>query len=181
MSMNTTATPEPAANRRARVWRSRSTKCSSWQRSWAARHEVVEPLHGRSVTGFEVVVQGPIVESARWVVADLLQCRVRLEDAPVETDGHDADRGGIEDRPELTLARRQRSLGAFAVGDVDHDALPVGGTADRILDDGGLLAHPDDAAVARDHPVLGEEGREGAARLGIGGDHALGVLGVQDV
>ena len=100
---------------------------------------------------------------------------------PLEIDRHQPDRGGVEDRTVLPLARRKRLLCALSVGDVDHHALPVHRAGELVLHHGRLLAHPDDASVSGDHPVLREERREGAPRCDVRGDHPLAVVRVEDV
>ena len=120
-------------------------------------------------------------ESSRRVVAHALEHPVGLEDPAVEAERHDADRGRLEDRAIAPLAGRERVLGVSAVGDVDHDALPVHAAAGLVLDHRCLLADPDDVPVAGDHAVLGEEGRERAPRLRVGRSHPLRVVGMEDL
>jgi hypothetical protein len=56
--------------------------------------------------------------------------------------------------PQSLLARAQRSLAPFALGDVDHVALRVHRSAFRVVDDHGCVVDPDDPAITRDEPVL---------------------------
>ena len=129
-----------------------------------------------AVVGIEIVGERPPVQRARGVVAHLLEHRVGLEDQAVEAERHHPDRRGVEHRAELLLARAECLFRAFAVGDVDHHALPVRDAGRLVDDDLRLLAHPDDAAVARDHAVLGEERRQRRARILVLGGLALPVV-----
>ena len=145
-----------------------------------ARNELVELLR-YAVVGLEVVREGLAVQFACREVAHLFQHRVRSQDPAFEIERHHADRRRIEDRPELSLARSERVLRALALGDVDHHSLPVGEAGRLVLDDGRLLGHPDHVAVTGDHPVLGDERRQGAARARVLVDHPVSVVRVQDL
>ena len=56
--------------------------------------------------------------------------------------------------------------------------MPAG---DAVLDNGSLLAHPDDESVARDHPILREEGGERCTGRRVRLDHPLPVVGMENV
>jgi hypothetical protein len=79
------------------------------------------------------------------------------------------------------FAPGERLLRCLAVADINHHTQPVRRAADRILDHRGLLADPDRAAIASDHPILGKQRVEIRPRLGVCLGHPLGVAGMDDV
>ncbi len=73
-------------------------------------------------------------------------------------------------------------LGLLALGDVEEEALPVGGLAGEMHED-GLVLDPDDPAVLRDHPVLEGEAlvRVLPVALRVRREDALPIVGVRDL
>jgi hypothetical protein len=64
---------------------------------------------------------------------------------------------------------------------VDHHPLPVESPGGLVLDDGGLLAHPDHTPVGGEHAVLGAERRERLSCPRVRLDHAGAVVGMENV
>ena len=74
----------------------------------------------------------------------------------------------------------QRRLGLAQRGDVEQDALAVGGAAGLVADDGVALEDVDRAAVGGAHAELALEGRLAVERRGGGGEDARAVVGVDE-
>ncbi len=125
--------------------------------------------------------QGNPGQLARFIAGHELECRIRLDDPSSDIDSHDTEHGCIEDRAEPHLARSQSFFGPFSLSDVHHHALPIELPRGNIADDGGLLAHPGKATPPRDQPILGADRRKCSPRFRVCSDHAVAVVGVQDL
>src|SRR5439155_450417 len=84
--------------------------------------ELVEDLF---IVRIHQIREGRPAELALVVPAQPFDGRVRFGDPAIEGQGEDADRGGVEEGPELELAGGHRLFGPLALRDVDHDPLPV--------------------------------------------------------
>ena len=96
---------------------------------------------------------------------------------PVGVEGEDHVVGGLDEQAVLLLAGAQRVLGLLGLGHVQHHALQLQ-LAAVDLDHGGLVAHVHHAAVAGDHPVLGQQLVAGAGQRGLVAQHAVAVVRV---
>ncbi len=68
-----------------------------------------------------------------------------------------------------------------ALADVDEESLDVERPAVVVAHGDGLVSDPDDAPVAREHPVLGAQRRRGGGSLGDLVGHPVAVLGVDEL
>ena len=143
-------------------------------------------LQPRAVVGVDDACERPhaVVDEVRRGIADELLDRVAQElHRPVGVDvaAEDGARDVADEPAEPGLALRQREVAVLAGGDVDQESLRQRRLPVAVVDDAGLVLHPDDAAVLRPQPVLSGEGLGVRIADAVLVADALGIVGVDDL